>query len=102
MITKDDIMAKRPQTEVVEVEGLGSVTIRKMNGKDRTAFVNIDESKRATHLIITTVCNSEGEPMFKPSDAEAVEEIDGQTFEALALASLRVNGLVDEGEQLKN
>lgn len=82
--------------------GVDTLYIKLMNGRERLAFQKEaqkmkgnDESLVIPFVLIHTVCDEEGKPIFSSDDSEAILNLNGTEVDKLFTASLKVNGLMD-------
>lgn len=82
--------------------GVDALYIKLMNGRERLAFQKAaqsmkgdDESKVIPFVIIHTVCDVDGNPVFTVEDTEAILNLNGSEVDKLFTASLKINGLME-------
>ena len=96
------------QQEVVEVpEWGGSVIVRGLSGKQRAGIEAIlmqAPDKKPTPkilqafygaLVIESVVNEEGKPLFAPADRDALTEKSGVALQRILAVALQLSGLED-------
>lgn len=97
MLTRDQILAgPRPQVVEVEVPALGGkVAVRGMTIGDRDAFeiANAKDGGKffRARLVVASVVDAEGRPMFAASDLPALASLAGGTFEPVVDAATKLN-----------
>lgn len=86
--------------------GIDKLYIKLMNGRERLAFQKAaqamkgnDESQLIPFVLIHTVCDSDGTPIFSSDDSEAILNLNGSEVDKLLTTSLRVNGLMENSTE---
>jgi hypothetical protein len=103
-MTREEILARTTiKTEAVDVpEWGGAFTVRSLNAVDRVRLFDRDlaaESQESSParvgvlLLIACLYDAEGNRVFRPEDAPALELHDGGLINRLCAAANRVNGL---------
>ena len=113
-LSREQILALVPPTEVVEVPGHGTVRIRGLTAAERDAYeqtlVEVGPDGRATvkaaqrnvraSLVVRCLVDDAGERMFADEDTEALGEIDGSVIDKLWDVARRLSGMSTEAEEL--
>lgn len=101
MLTKEQILAAIDvQTKEVPMPGTNDVILlRQLTGTGRDAFVDTVRDRKETSffsaaLLVATVVDANGAPMFTNDDIDALRGLPASTLGALADASAEFSGLV--------
>jgi hypothetical protein len=97
MLTREQILGSddRTRREVKVPEWGGSVYVGVMNANQREAWEVAAEGKSGAleTLVVQTVCDEAGRPVFAADDLPALREKNGVVMMRLARAALQVNKL---------
>ncbi|MFM2465148.1 hypothetical protein P0D87_16010 [Paraburkholderia sp. RL17-368-BIF-A] len=102
MLTKEEILAAaEPATEVVNVVGVGDIRVKVMDGFARDALQKTlqdqgtSDSVYFSALIVATVVDESGAPMFTPADLDTLRSKSAEVVRKIGLACSKVNALGD-------
>lgn len=75
-----------------------SLFLRSWTGKDRSALIAHETTNKASHeftvrVVIASVCNDQGDPIFTDKDIPQLQQKNGLALERIALEALKINGL---------
>lgn len=114
MLTKEQILgSKDRKTETVPVpEWGGDVTIMEMSGAQRDALDGLMASRYdhkngrmlstkdlRAKMVILSVVNQDGTPMFSDKDMKDIGEKSGLVLDRLVVAINKLNGLDDDAKE---
>ena len=93
----------QPRYEQVEVAGLGTVHIKRLNAgeKDRFEMAVIQNDRRdfRARLVAHTACDSRGAHLFTDDDVSALAEFDPATLDPIVKVAVKINGLTAEDQE---
>jgi hypothetical protein len=98
-ITRDQFLARRTRAAVtkdVEVEGLGTITVRGLRSIERTKWEREsakDPDGARGFLITLCAINGDGTPKFQPEDAKALNEMLSDDTEPLVDGIFELSGM---------
>lgn len=107
MLSKSDLLApKEFKTKTVELDGLGSVTIREMNGIDRDCFEQLigesDAKTQSTRALFVSMhlCEPDGALMeFTDLERQQLgENMSGAHLDTLFDHCRELSGMIAEGD----
>lgn len=86
--------------ETVEVDGVGTVYVQEMSLSARDAFETAwaqpgGKANQRALLLIATVCDESGAPVFAGSDLETVRRLPAAVMEPVVEAAMKLNGLLE-------
>lgn len=95
------------QIRAVDVaEWGGSVNVRVLSGHYRAEFLKIVRNNKEgvpddfmARLLVYTVCDESGTPIFKPDDIEKLQGKNSQALEKVFEAAAELNGLSESGRE---
>jgi len=114
MLTKEQILAAqdRKQVNVPVPEWGGDITIQEMSGAQRDALDGLMASRYdhknnrmmstkdlRAKMVILSVVNQDGTPMFTDKDMKDIGEKSGNVLDRLVIAINKLNGLDDETKE---
>lgn len=90
--TKELILNRSRQLEPVEIEGLGTIHVRRINLVDLDAINAIEDKRESTYeLVLRGVREPDGAPVF--GSHEEIRVIDWQLIKRFGEEVARVNGM---------
>lgn len=104
-MTREEILAGSPtRSEAIDVPewGGGPFTIRALNCIDRVRFFDAEEAERlkaesparlGVLLLIACLLDAQGQRVFNPDDAPAIEKMDGGLINRLCTTVNKVNAV---------
>ena len=103
MLTKEEITNSKKPSEATELPGGKSVFIRHLSGKERIRFVRTvtqDGDLDAVLGVMLFLGYEDDTRVYSDEERSLVEapEFDGELFQDIFLAGLRVNGLTEGAE----
>ncbi|WP_250467632.1 hypothetical protein [Caballeronia sp. GAFFF2] len=100
MLTKEQLLAlAQPAIETVNVEGLGEIRVKVMDGFARDLLQKTlqeqgtSDSVYFSAVIVATVVDEKGEPMFSAADLDILRGMSAETVRRIGLACSKVNAL---------
>ncbi|WP_438391079.1 hypothetical protein [Caballeronia sp. DA-9] len=102
MLTKEELLAAAvPASEVVAVDGVGEIRVKVMDGFARDDLQKTlqeqgtSDSVYFSALIVATVVDESGAPMFTPADLDTLRRGSAEVVRKIGLACTKVNALGD-------
>jgi len=93
-LTRAQILSRKPKRHVVEVpEWEGSVTIQALTVGTAQA---ITAEQGIVDLVIASVIQDDGKPMFSPEDRESLRTMEFSACKRIADAAIAFNGMSGE------
>ena len=94
-------------SQVIEVElpALGgSVWVRPLTVEDFNTVTTLEDEQSRTQMIVRSVCDAEGNPLFSLDQADQIRNMDLRTFMTLVRVINDVSGLSEPEteEEIKN
>lgn len=114
MTLREKILAARPRTKIVDCPGIGQVTVRGLTSAQRTDWENrtilrgpegqpaAAAGRRREMLVIATVTDAKGKPLFTVHDLDALGQVPAGVIEPIIKAAMDVSGIGVEAEIAKN
>jgi len=99
------LAAFAPKITQVEIEGVGNISIRQLTLKEVEDMQKVTEGDKESlglRLVAASVVNDAGERMLDDGDIEALHTSASNAMSDLALAVMKVNGLVTGTEESPN
>ncbi|MDR5761956.1 hypothetical protein [Caballeronia sp. LZ035] len=100
MLTKEQLLSLgQPTVETVNVEGLGEIRVKVMDGFARDALQKTlqeqgtSDSVYFSAVIVATVVDDKGAPMFTTADLDTLRGMSAETVRRIGLACTKVNAL---------
>ena len=104
LLSRADLLARRPRTERVTLPGGGDLIVRGLTGRERDAFEssfftgrgkdrqeNFDNLR--ARLVSLSVVDEAGKRFLSPEDVTALGEIDAEGLDAVYAVAQRLSGL---------
>ena len=104
MVTREEFLGVKLETETVEVPGLGTLTVRELTQDEYADWVaewatqengqvKVNNRAYCASLLQRCVVNGDGAPMFSPEDAALLARRPARITRPLIQAAERLNGI---------
>jgi hypothetical protein len=103
-MTREALLAACPRSvQTCQVEGLGTVCMRALNGLEVSSIYAGDPATTTQRLVVATICDDDGNRILQAEDVNAIFDKPIKVTNELTRLALGINGMSAEAaEDSKN